>query len=225
MVSMLKPHDRSVSAWLAGATVVLLATGCGGDAASTTSQATTPTTATNAANAAPASTTALTDQTTTAASAAETTAPSCPPLTDTDVTSDGFPGRLSTLVGAAIRTGVQPCSERVVVELHGDGEFPGWRVRYQASPLTDDPRGEPVDVAGSAFIVVTIESWMTTMEGAGYQGPTRITPTNVTHIKELVLLGNFESVTTWAIGVDQQRPFHVSTLDGPPRLVIEIATP
>ena len=65
---------------------------------------------------------------------------------------------------------------------------------------------------------------MTNMEGEGYKGPTRITPTNVSHIKELVMLGNFESVTIWAIGVDQQRPFAVSTLDNPPRLVIDLAT-
>jgi hypothetical protein len=46
----------------------------------------------------------------------------------------------------------------------------------------------------------------------------------VSHIKELVMLGNFESVTTWAIGVDQQRSFGVFTLDSPPRLVIDLAT-
>lgn len=38
------------------------------------------------------------------------------------------------------------------------------------------------------------------------------------------MLGSYESVTTWAIGVDQQRPFEVSVLDNPPRLVIDIAS-
>ncbi|MGZ4764266.1 MAG: AMIN-like domain-containing (lipo)protein [Ilumatobacteraceae bacterium] len=51
-----------------------------------------------------------------------------------------------------------------------------------------------------------------------------MTPTNVSHIKELVMLGNYESVTTWAIGLDSQRPFRVTTLDAPPRLVIDIST-
>lgn len=155
--------------------------------------------------------------------ATTTTTPPCPVLTETDVQSDGFPGRLSGLVGADVRTEVQPCGERFVLELQGTGEFPGWWVRYEPAPLTDDPRGEPVDVAGAAFIVVTVESWMTNMEGEGYQGPTRITPTNVSHIEELVMLGNFESVTLWAIGLDRQRSFAVSTLDDPPRLVIDLA--
>ncbi|MGZ6986391.1 MAG: AMIN-like domain-containing (lipo)protein [Ilumatobacteraceae bacterium] len=161
--------------------------------------------------------------TTTPATTTPPTTAACPVFTDTDVKADGFPGKLSGLVGADVRTGIQPCSERFVLELQGTGDFPGWWVRYQAAPLTDDPRGEPVQVAGAAFIVVTVESWMTNMEGDGYHGPTRITPTNVSHIKELVMLGNFESVTTWAIGLDSQRPFRVTTLDAPPRLVIDIS--
>ncbi|MGZ4738260.1 MAG: AMIN-like domain-containing (lipo)protein [Ilumatobacteraceae bacterium] len=175
-------------------------------------------------------TTPATAAVTTPATAPPTSSPTtppttaaCPVFTDTDVKAPGFPGKLSGLVGADVRTGIQPCSERFVLELQGTGDFPGWWVRYQAAPLTDDPRGEPVQVAGAAFIVVTVESWMTNMEGDGYHGPTRITPTNVSHIKELVMLGNFESVTTWAIGLDSQRPFRVTTLDAPPRLVIDIS--
>jgi hypothetical protein len=148
----------------------------------------------------------------------------CRVFTATDAKSDGFPGTLSGLVGSDVRLGSDPCHERFVLELKGTGGFPGWWVRYESPPLTDDPRGEPVDVAGSAFIVVTVESWMTNMEGEGYHGPTRITPTNVSHIKELVMLGDFEGVTLWAIGLDQRRPFEVSTLTDPPRLVVDIAS-
>lgn len=194
---------------------------------------------TNGTTAAPATTTPATTLAPTTTAAATTTTPSttlepttttaaatvaCPIFTDTDVQADGFPGLLSGLVGADVRTGTQPCAERFVLELQGTGDFPGWWVRYQAPPIIDDPRGEPVDVAGSAFIVVTVESWMTNPDNEGYHGPTRITPTNVSHIEELVMLGNFEGVTLWAIGVDQQRPFKVTTLTDPPRLVIDIAS-
>jgi hypothetical protein len=183
----------------------------------------------------PAPSTAATTIPTTSSVPATTTAPptttepptttaACPVFTDTDVSSDGFPGRLSGLVGADVRAGAHPCFERFVLELQGTGDFPGYRVFYQDPPITDDPRGEPVDVAGNAFIVVVVESWMTTIEGEGYHGATRITPPNVSHIKELVMLGNFESVTTWAIGVDERKPFKVSVLDGPPRLVVDIST-
>jgi hypothetical protein len=174
--------------------------------------------------AAPTTTATATPQTATPQTVAATSTVGCPAFTDTDVRSDGFPDKLSALVGAGIRTETQPCSERVVLELQGTGDFPGWWVRYQLPPLIDDPRGQPVAVAGSAYIVVTIGSWMTTMEGEGYHGPTMITPTNVSHIKQLMMLGDFESVTTWAIGLDQQRPFRATTLESPPRLVIDIST-
>jgi hypothetical protein len=217
--------------------VPIVVCACGGsDAASpTTTVSVAPSSSTSASTLLPVTSPATTPATTpatppaTAPATISTTPPTtttaaCPVFTDTDVKADGFPGKLSGLVGADVRTGIQPCSERFVIELQGTGDFPGWWVRYQAAPLTDDPRGEPVQVAGSAFIVVTVESWMTNMEGVGYHGPTRITPTNVAHIKELVLLGDYESVTTWAIGLDSQRPFRVTTLDAPPRLVIDIST-
>jgi hypothetical protein len=132
---------------------------------------------------------------------------------------------MSSLVGADVRAGAHACFERVVFELQGTGTFPGYRVYYETRALTNDPSGEPVTVAGSAFVVVVIESWMTTMEGEGYAGPLRFSPANVTHIQEIVQLGNYEGMTTWAIGVDGKRPFQVSTLQDPPRLVVDIANP
>lgn len=212
---------------------VLIVCGCGSDGSTAATVATSvpPPSSSVAPTTAPpttASPTTAPPTTVSPTTAAPTTVVSttllCPALTATDVQSDGFPGRLSGLVGADVRVGADACHERVVFELQGSGQFPGWWVRYQDPPLLDDPRGEPVDVAGSNFIVVTIESWMTNMEGEGYTGPTRIAPNNVAHVKELVMLGDFESVTTWAIGVDQQRPFAVSVLDSPPRLVIDLAT-
>jgi hypothetical protein len=211
--------------------VVIVVGGCGSGESSSTSTATSatsstppPTTGLSTTVSVPSTTVEVPTTPATTPASAVTTTLVCPVLSDTDVKSDGFPGKLSGLVGADIRTGADSCHERVVLELQGTGDFPGWWVRYQPPPLIDDPRGEPVDVNGAAFIVITVESWMTNMEGDGYHGPTRITPTNVSHIEELVMLGDCESVTTWAIGVDQQRPFAVTTLASPPRLVLDIAT-
>jgi hypothetical protein len=192
--------------------------GCGSSSGTSATTTVTPTTVAPTTVAPTTVASATTPEVTTTSTVA------CPVFTDTSVKSDGFPNKLSALIGSDIRTETQPCSERVVIELQGSGDFPGWWVRYQLPPLIDDPRGEPVDVAGSAYIVVTIGSWMTTMEGEGYHGPTLITPTNVTHVKQLVMLGDFESMTTWAIGLDKQRPFRVTTLENPPRLVIDIST-
>ena len=43
-----------------------------------------------------------------------------------------------------------------------------------------------------------------------------------TAVVELVRTGGFEAVLTWAAGVDEQRPFKVSPLESPARLVIDV---
>jgi hypothetical protein len=45
-----------------------------------------------------------------------------------------------------------------------------------------------------------------------------------TALKEVARTGDFEAVVSYGLGVDQQRPFTVSTLSGPSRLVIDIQT-
>ena len=64
---------------------------------------------------------------------------------------------------------------------------------------------------------------MPDIEGNGYQGPREFVPTNVVNIKELQQIENFEGQNAWAIGLDRQRDFTVSTLTEPFRIVIDIA--
>ena len=131
---------------------------------------------------------------------------------------------MSSLVGADIRTGRHECFERVVLELAGTGELPGYSVGYAADPIRLDPSDQIVDIAGAATLVLRFGSWMPTPEGNGYGGPTDITPTNVSDILQLRQIENFEGQAAWAIGLDRERPFHVSTLIDPVRIVIDIAT-
>ncbi len=156
--------------------------------------------------------------------AAATSAAACPDPGDTNAAVDGFPERMSSLVGADIRTGRHECFERVVLELAGTGELPGYSVGYAADPIRLDPSDQIVDIAGAATLVLRFGSWMPTPEGDGYSGPTDITPTNVSNILQLRQIENFEGQAAWAIGLDRERPFHVSTLVDPVRIVIDIAT-
>lgn len=146
----------------------------------------------------------------------------CPDIGDTRAVDNGFPERLSSLVGADIRTGGHECFERVVLELQGAGELPGYRVRYEADPILKSPSDLPTDVAGDATLVLSFGAWMTNPDGSGYGGPTEFVPTNVVNIKELELIENFEGQSAWAIGLDRQRGFAVSTLTDPVRIVIDI---
>lgn len=135
-----------------------------------------------------------------------------------------FPQLLSSLVGADIRTGAHPCFERVVIELGGDGAMPGYKVEYVDDPVLLSPSDQVVEIAGDATLVVSVGVWMTSVEGGGYQGPRQVFPVNVRHVEELRLIENFEGMSSWAIGLDIQRPFQVTTLTGPPRIVIDISS-
>lgn len=104
--------------------------------------------------------------------------------------------------------------------------LPGYDVRYVERPVVADGSGEEVPVAGGAVLVVRMEPALDadlSQESAPrtYTGPQRFTPTT-TAVAELVRTGGFEAVLTWAAGVDEQRPFLVSTLDDPARLVIDV---
>ena len=134
------------------------------------------------------------------------------------------PLAMSSLVGADIRTGTHPCFERIVIELEGSGDFPGWWVEYVDDPVRLGESDEFVDIAGNATLLVRMGMWMQDMEGNGYPGPLQVFPTDVSHILELRNTENWEGVTLWAIGLDAQRPFTVSVLTGPPRLVIDVQT-
>jgi hypothetical protein len=158
-----------------------------------------------------------------AAGGQQPSAASCEDVGNTEPDNDGFPDRLSSLVGSGIDTGGHPCFERVVLRLSGSGELPGFLVQYEPDPILDSPRGEPVDVAGDATLVLHVGVWMPDPEGNGYSGPREIVPTNVVNILELVQIENFEGQTAWAIGLDRQRDFRAFALSDPFRIVVDIA--
>ena len=100
-------------------------------------------------------------------------------------------------------------------------EAPGRPVvsaEYQSGPFRAAGSGEPVAVAGSAFLVVRFEPAYTadlSSERAPptYTGPRRFTPGGVRFAREVVLLGDFEGVVTWVVGLDGTRPFEMSYVD------------
>ncbi len=142
--------------------------------------------------------------------------------------SVGFPETMSALIGEDIRTGAQPCADRVVIELQTadpsvSTAFPGYRLEYVEEPILLTPgEAKPYTVAGNATLLVTMNVWLTTMEGTGYAGPLQIFPTNVEHIEEVRILEMFEGVSVIGIGLDQERPFTARVLDQ--RLVIDFST-
>jgi hypothetical protein len=117
--------------------------------------------------------------------------------------------------------------DRVVFEFRDKG-LPGYRVEYASPPLKEDGSGDPVAVAGNAFVVVRMDpaSGFDLNSGEGelvYKGPKRLDASNVgaTVVEEVVRTGDFESVLSWAVGLSSKVDFRVTTATSPSRLVVD----
>ena len=176
-----------------------------------------------------------THRTTTAATATTTTTTSVP----TSTTSCAFTGdtteQRATASGARlfltdVRVGGHGCVDRVVFTLAAEGGAaarPGYDVRFSSGGLTEDPSGRPVTVRGTAVLVVTARASGVDLSGTQprqtYTGPTDIDgPSDAPRIREVRRTGDFEGQMTWAIGLDRRFPFHVTVLDAPLRLIVDV---
>lgn len=88
-----------------------------------------------------------------------------------------------------------------------------------------DPLGLPVSVVGSAKLLVRFAPAAGHNDmGRGTYGATSRTFA-LPGIIQVVRAGDFESVLSFGVGVTRAEPFHVSTLTGPSRVVIDLRTP
>ena len=128
----------------------------------------------------------------------------------------------------ALLTGVRAARhdgyDRVVFEFRD--ALPGYDVRYTARPVREDGSGTVVSVDGSAVLQVRMDRALDAdlskpSAPPTYTGPTRIAP-EASEVVQLVRTGGFEGVLTWVVGLRDRVPFRVSTLDSPPRLVVDL---
>jgi hypothetical protein len=125
-----------------------------------------------------------------------------------------------------VRSGRHDCFDRLVVDLAGAAG--GYRVEYVAQ-VVEDGSGEPVALAGGAFLNVVVHA-----PAYGADGPT-YEPADPAHVvnvagyrtfRQVAWAGSFEGQTTLGLGVRARLPFRVFRLSGPgsgSRVVIDVA--
>jgi hypothetical protein len=98
------------------------------------------------------------------------------------------------------------CADRVAFGF--DGPPSGYRVSYQrgSTAKLEDGSGNRVEIDGSAFLVVRLTPAETVQPS-----PRRLPRGEAKHVHEVVKTGDFEAAVTWVIGLDDERPFTVST--------------
>lgn len=123
----------------------------------------------------------------------------------------------------AVRAARHEGFDRVVFEF--ENAVPGYDIRYAGGPVQADGSGARVEVEGGQVVVVRMENALdadlsTPEARETYTGPQRFSP-GTPEVTELVRVGGFEGVLTWAVGLADRVEYRVTTLDGPPRLVID----
>jgi len=113
--------------------------------------------------------------------------------------------------------------ERVVFEFRE--ELPGYVVEYASERPAHCGSGEPAEVAGSAHLVVR----MTPARAHEFFGEraastiaARDLPVEQPALRQLLLTCDFEADVSWVLALDSRRPYRVSTLANPPRVVVDV---
>jgi hypothetical protein len=117
------------------------------------------------------------------------------------------------LTGVSVAT--TACVDRI--EFAFEHGVPGYRLAYAsaAQAQTEDASGRHIPVAGAVFLVVRLSPAATARSDGStltrtYDGPRRLPAGDARHVREVVKTGDFEAVVTWAVGLDEMRPFSVS---------------
>lgn len=150
------------------------------------------------------------------------------PLTVEETTDiaerDSVDGRL---VVTDVRVGTHEGFDRVTVELDGEGEA-GW-----FTELTDEPNsqgsGEPIEFDGE--MALWLAAQMITLPGDEPEGVDEDARVDVDLtvagpeggvITEVVGDTLFEGIQTFAIGLDEERPYRIERFEDPERIVIDV---
>lgn len=121
-----------------------------------------------------------------------------------------------TMVG--IRAAHHPGFDRLVFTFNGG--LPTTRKVAYVPQLLGDASGLPVRIAGRAILRITF-SPAKAHTAAGPTVPARIA-FPLPNVMTAVRAGDFESVTTYGVGLAKRTPYTVSTLPNPARVVVDV---
>ena len=149
-----------------------------------------------------------------------TTAPSSPAGGQPDGTSRACAQAGSYLT--SVRTGQHNGYDRVVFV------FSGGRPAVTASRVAAvyaDPKGTPVALAGQSYLRVVFRGASANCPQPAHRtwtGPSVATP-RYPQLLAVKAAGDFEGYLSFGLGLAAKGPYHVSTLTGPDRVVIDVS--
>ena len=122
-----------------------------------------------------------------------------------------------------VRVGTHADYDRVVFEFANG--LPEVSLERATPPFMHDTSGQPVEVEGTSFLRLTMPGGTKETEEhtSAYDGPIDFHP-EFPMLIHLIEGGDFEAHSTWYLGLngDACARFTLLTVDGPPRLVIDV---
>ena len=100
---------------------------------------------------------------------------------------------------------------------------PGYSVKSATPPFVQDGSGKTVTVPGNAFLAVRLIARAHDEDGKS-TAPSAIAHSSNGALREVRLLGDFEGVVNYVVGLGNAGGFRTFTLAFPSRLVLDIAT-
>lgn len=125
-----------------------------------------------------------------------------------------------------VRAAAQTGFDRLVLEFNGS-QIPGYSVKYAAEAIACGSGQDLTAFIGdgkapAGLLLVTVRPAVS-HDGAGQATAARALRPGLDSVIHAFRTCDFEGVVTYAVAVSDKRPFKVTTLQNPPRLVIDIA--
>lgn len=124
----------------------------------------------------------------------------------------------------AVRTARHNGFDRMVFEFRGS-QLPDYLVEYARETPTQCGSGAPVSVPGAARLFVRLSPAQAHALVGNDERSTlasRALQPRYPTVRALTLNCDFEGVVSWVVGLSERKPFRVSTLGAPARLVVDV---
>ena len=120
-----------------------------------------------------------------------------------------------------VRSAKHANHDRVVFEFEGS-QLPGYKIEYIDRPVRACGSGDVVPFQGDAWLSVLFTGANAHTEAGESTIKDRTRSPNLTIVKDLKLICDFEAEVEWVLGVSSPNKYRILELKNPTRLVVDI---